>query len=145
MRPFFILLTGVMLVWLVGGCATEKEQLREAYEEELRVDEIDDGTYMIVASMSGQWAMQGYAETMKRSVLKKAREHCAQQNKAVKLLNREGQGGSASQSFGGVFGGGGVTGMSGSSSGTGAHFDIVFTCRERTTPAPTKGTKTDAP
>ena len=144
MRPFLILLTGVMLVGLVGGCTTTEERLREAYEEELRVDEIDDGVYMIVASMDGHDAGFGHVDVMKQSVLKKAREHCAQHNKAIKLLSREGRGGSGSASFGGLFSGG-LTGMSGSSSAAGAHFDIVFTCRERTTPAPTKGTKTDAP
>ena len=83
---------------------------------------------------------------MKKSVLKKAREHCAQENKAIKLVSREGQGGSYSAGGGLLLGGlgdalgAGLTGAQVSSSGKGSEFDIVFKCRERT-----KATTKDAP
>ena len=130
-----MLLIGVMLTVSVGGCA---DSLRRHYDETLRVEEIDDGVYMIAASMSGEKAGGGWEYLMKESVFKKAREHCAQENKAIKLVNREGQGGSSSTGGGGVLVGGGLFGIAGGgSSAAGASFDIVFQCRERTTPAPT--------
>ena len=135
MQHLLILLIGVMLTASVGGCS-HADTLRAHYDEELRVEEIDDGVYMIAASMDGTNAGEGYVGVMKQSVLKKAREHCAQENKAIKLVNREGQGGSSSSS-GGVLVGGGLMGGMGSRSASGADFDIVFKCRERTTPAPT--------
>ena len=83
---------------------------------------------------------------MKESVFKKAREHCAQENKAIKLVNREGRGGSSSTGGGGVLVGGGLFGVAGGgSSAAGASFDIVFQCRERTTPAETPAPTPEAP
>ena len=137
MQHLLILLIGVMLTASVGGCS-HADTLRAHYDEELRVEEIDDGVYMIAASMDGTNAGEGYVGVMKQSVLKKAREHCAQENKAIKLVNREGQGGSSSTGGGGFLVSGGLFGMSGGgSSQAGASFDIAFKCRERTTPAPT--------
>ena len=139
-----MLLIGVMLTVSVGGCRAD--QLRSRYDETLRVEEIDDGVYMIAASMGGQAAGDGYVSVMKESVFKKAREHCAQENKAIKLVNREGQGGSSSTGGGGVLVGGGLFGIAGGgSSAAGASFDIVFQCRERTTPAETPAPTPDAP
>ena len=149
-----LLLIGVMLTASVGGCFPTKSDIRKnkerEYDETLRVEEIDDGVYMIAASMGGDWAAGGYVSIMKESVFKKAREHCAQENKAIKLVNREGQGGSHAKSSGGggFLVGGGLVGMShggSSSAGTGASFDIVFQCRERTTPAETPAPTPDAP
>ena len=135
-----LLLIGVMLTASVGGCFPTKSDIRKnkerEYDETLRVEEIDDGVYMIAASMDGTRAGQGSVHYMKENVLRKAREHCAQENKAIKLVSREGQGGSSSASFGGLTGGG-LLGMSAGSSSAGAEFDIIFKCRERTTPAPT--------
>lgn len=132
-----MLLIGLMLTASVGGCS-HADYLRAGYDEKLRVEEIDDGVYMIAASMDGESAGRGYMHVMKQSVLKKAREHCAQENKAIKLVSREGQGGSSSTGGGGFLVGGGLVGMAGGgSSAAGATFDIVFQCRERTTPAPT--------
>ncbi len=139
-----MLLIGVMLTVSVGGCGADS--LRRHYDETLRVEEIDDGVYMIAASMSGKNAGAGWEYLMKESVLKKAREHCAQDNKAIKLVNREGQGGSSSTGGGGVLVGGGLFGIAGGgSSAAGASFDIVFQCRERTTPAETPAPTPDAP
>ena len=146
-----LLLIGVMLTVSVGGCGgTVDDTLRSHYDETLRVEEIDAGVYMIAASMGGGGAASGYVDVMKRSVFKKAREHCAQENKAIKLVNREGQGGSHAKSSGGggFLVGGGLVGMShggSSSAGTGASFDIVFKCRERTTQAETPAPTPDAP
>ena len=148
MQHVLLLLIGVMLTASVGGCS-KADSLRAVYDETLRVEEIDDGVYMIAASMSGGEAGAGWEYIMKESVLKKAREHCAQENKAIKLVSREGQGGSYARSSGG--GGvvtGAVTGVGfggSSSSGTGAAFDIVFQCRERTTPAETPAPTPEAP
>ena len=148
MQHVLMLLIGVMLTASVGGCTAD--QLRSHYDETLRVEEIDDGVYMIAASMHGKLAGEGYGHVMKQSVFKKAREHCAQENKAIKLVNREGQGGSHAESSGGggFLVGGGLVGMSdggSSSAGTGASFDIVFKCRERTTQAETPAPTPDAP
>ena len=146
MQHVLMLLIGVMLTASVGGCFLTKSDIiknkEREYDETLRVEEIDDGVYMIVASMHSRLAGEGYGHVMKQSVFKKAREHCAQENKTIKLVNREGQGGSHAESSGGggFLVGGGLVGMSdggSSSAGTGASFDIVFQCRERTTPAPT--------
>ena len=151
MQHVLMLLIGVMLTVSVGGCGgTVDDTLRSHYDETLRVEEIDAGVYMIAASMGGGGAASGYVDVMKRSVFKKAREHCAQHNKAIKLVSREGQGGSHAESSGGggFLVGGGLVGMSdggSSSAGTGASFDIVFQCRERTTPAETPAPTPDAP
>lgn len=99
--------------------------------------EYDDGVYLLAASMSGGAAGSGNVHFMKRNVIRKAREHCAQQNKVMKVVSKEGQGGSSSSSFG-ALAGGGLMGMGGGSSAAGAHFDIVFTCRERMAPATLK-------
>ena len=139
-----LLLIGVMLIVSVGGCAAQI--IRSHYDKTLRVEEIDDGVYMIAASMSGENAGGGWEYLMKESVFKKAREHCAQENKAIKLVNREGRGGSSSTGGGGVLVGGGLFGIAGGgSSAAGASFDIVFQCRERTTPAETPAPTPDAP
>ncbi len=144
MQHVLMLLIGVMLTASVGGCTAD--QLRSHYDETLRVEEIDDGVYMIAASMHGKLAGEGYGHVMKQSVLKKAREHCAQDNKAIKLVNREGRGGSSSTGGGGVLVGGGLFGIAGGgSSAAGADFDIVFKCRERTAPAETPAPTPDAP
>ena len=145
MQHVLLLLIGAMLTVSVGGCS-HADSLRAGYDEELRVEEIDDGVYMIAASMSGEQAGAGWEYIMKESVLKKAREHCAQENKAIKLVNREGQGGSSSRGGGGVLVGGGLFGIAGGgSSAAGASFDIVFQCRERTTPAETPAPTPEAP
>ena len=148
MQHVLMLLIGAMLTVSVGGCYADR--LRAVYDERLRVEEIDDGVYMIATSMSGEMAGAGWEYIMKESVFKKAREHCAQENKAIKLVNREGQGGSYAESSGGggFLVGGGLVGMSdggSSSAGTGASFDIVFQCRERTTPAETPAPTPEAP
>ena len=153
MQHVLLLLIGAMLTASVGGCGGNDEIKAgyiAHYDEMLRVEEIDAGVYMIAASMDGTGAAYGYLSVMKQSVFKKAREHCAQENKAIKLVNREGQGGSYAESSGGggFLVGGGLVGMSdggSSSAGTGASFDIVFQCRERTTPAETPAPTPEAP
>ena len=57
-RSFFILLIGLILTASVGGCGAGyyEERVREYYDENLRVEEIDDGVYLITASMDGRGA-----------------------------------------------------------------------------------------
>ena len=132
-QAILILLSSLVLAGSLGGCVTPEtyeKRFREYYDERVKVEEIDDGVYMIAASMDGLHAGAGRVHYLKENVIRKAREHCAQWNKALKVMNREGQDGSSSVMG---FGGGGLLG--GGISQAGAHFDIVFTCRERTKPA----------
>ena len=131
-QAVLLLLSSLMLA--VGGCASDADKVRAELDEELQVEEIDDGVYMIVASIHGEAAGMGLTSVMKQHVIKKAREHCAQDNKAIKLVSREGKSGSSSSSMGSL-GGGGLFGMNVSQSASGSNFDIVFKCRERTTKA----------
>ena len=54
MQHVLMLLIGAMLTVSVGGCYADR--LRAVYDERLRVEEIDDGVYMIATSMSGEMA-----------------------------------------------------------------------------------------
>ncbi len=121
MKAFLILLISLILAGSLGGCG--RDYYRKEYYEMLRVDKVDDGVYMIASSISGHDAGHGWGQVMREAVIDKARDHCAQQNKAMKMMSKEGQGGSSSFGFS-LFGAGG--------SQAGAEFDIVFTCRERT-------------
>ena len=94
---------------------------------------------MITAHMDGLDVHAGRLPVMKESVLRKAREHCAQENKAIKLV-RQGPVTKTADGPNAFFGGdshfalGSALGMA-MATMPGAGFDIVFTCRERTTPA----------
>lgn len=141
MRHVLMILIGVILIASVGGCAQtltpdeRREHYRKHFDTTLTVEEIDDGVYMIAAKLDGHAASDGWGETMKRSVFKKAREHCAQENKAIKVVSQKEESGeySESQTHAGFLAGN--TGYSTQSKP--AKFDIVFQCRERTTPAAT--------
>ena len=149
MQHVLLLLIGVMLTVSVGGCAPGltsdqiTKNIERHYDETLRVEEIDAGVYMIAASMDGEQASNGREGTMKESVLRKAREHCAQENKAIKVVSQEAETGEYSKSIS-------QAGFLAGSSGWSVHqkaakFDIVFQCRERTTPAETPAPTPEAP
>ena len=105
-KAFLILLISLILAGSLGGCGgvgknSEWEYgYREYYDKHLEIEEMDDGVYMIAASMKGIEAW------LRHIVFKKARDHCAQWNKAVKVAGKDAK--------------------------SRAEFEIVFTCRERT-------------
>ena len=126
-RFVLMLLTASCLAVPLGGCVDWATIHREGYDKSLTVEEIDDGKYMISGSMNSLTVSEGYKEILPQSVNKKARDFCSSHNKAMKLINKRMQGGLRSTStnlLGGIV-----------MSGTDAEYEIVFTCRERTTPA----------
>ena len=145
MQHVLMILTGVMLIVSVGGCGSYADEIREMYDKKLKVEEIDDGVYMIAASMDSFAADRVGVPVMKESVLKKAREHCAQENKVIKVVNLGGSqsGASTGPALGVPIGG--LMPIFGGGSSANTLFDLVFQCRERTTPAETPSPTPDAP
>ncbi len=133
----------ILLAAIFGGCisleeweeieAERRAERRMERKKVQRIEEIDHNTYLITDSLTGGEAADGDLRYVKEAALEKAREHCAKENKAIKVVSMTGESrvyaDSSSSQVAST-----VSGLYSAGSGSlskGAEFDLVFQCRER--------------